>query len=100
MYKNLLPIGSVVLLKGGQKRVMIIGRVQARAGEDKIYDYSACMYPEGMIGGETTCFFDRDAVDTVYFIGFQDPDEMKFRHHVLDQLGELEIKDGKIVPKQ
>ena len=75
---------------------MIIGRVQARAGEDKIYDYSACMYPEGMIGGETTCFFVRDAVDTVYFIGFQDPDEMKFRHHVLDQLGELEIKDGKI----
>ena len=39
-------------------------------------------------------------IDTVYFIGFQDPDELKFRHHVLDQLGEMEIKDGKIVPKQ
>jgi len=32
MYQDLLPIGSVVLLKGGNKRVMICGRIQARAG--------------------------------------------------------------------
>ena len=41
MYKNLLPIGSVVLLKGGEKRLMICGRIQTRAGSDKVYDYSA-----------------------------------------------------------
>ena len=42
MYKDLLPIGSVVLLRGGTKRVMICGRIQARAGSARISDYSAC----------------------------------------------------------
>ena len=35
-----LPIGSVVLLEGGNKRIMICGRIQAQAGSDIIYDYS------------------------------------------------------------
>ena len=38
MYKDMLPIGSVVLLKGGDKRVMICGRIQAKPGENVIYD--------------------------------------------------------------
>ena len=42
MYKNLLPIGSVVLLKGGDKKIMVCGRIQAKDGENAIYDYSAC----------------------------------------------------------
>ncbi|MDN0044232.1 DUF4176 domain-containing protein [Mediterraneibacter glycyrrhizinilyticus] len=100
MYKDLLPIGTVVLLKGGNKRVMICGRIQAKSGDDKIYDYSACYYPQGIIGADTLFFFDRDAIEKVFFIGFQDPEEMAFRHDVLDALGELKIKDGQIVPKE
>ena len=99
MYKDMLPIGSVVLLKGGDKRVMICGRIQAKAGENVIYDYSACYYPEGIVDPSAMFFFNRDAIDTVYFVGFQDKEELDFRHEVLDQLGELEIKDGAIVPK-
>ena len=45
-------------------------------------------------------FFNRDAIDTVYFLGFQDKDELDFRQNVLDKLGELEIKDGSIVHKE
>ena len=100
MYKDMLPIGSVVLLKGGDKRVMICGRIQAKAGENVIYDYSACYYPEGLVDPSAMFFFNRDAIDTVYFVGFQDKEELDFRHEVLDQLGELEIKDGAIVPKE
>lgn len=100
MYKNMLPVGSVVLLKGGDKRVMICGRIQAKAGENKIYDYSACYYPEGIIDPNSMFFFNRDAIDTVYFIGFQDKEELDFRNEVLDQLDELEIRDGAIVPKE
>ena len=100
MYKDMLPVGSVVLLKGGEKRVMICGRIQAKAGENIIYDYSACYYPEGIIDPSAMFFFNRDAIDTVYFVGFQDKEELDFRHEVLDQLGELEIKDGAIVPKE
>ena len=100
MYKNLLPIGSIVLLKGGDKRIMICGRIQAKEGEDSIYDYSACYYPEGIVDASSMSFFNRDAIETVYFIGFQDKEELDFRSNVLDNLGELEIKDGSIVAKE
>jgi hypothetical protein len=100
MYKDMLPVGSVVLLKGGEKRVMICGRIQAKAGEDTIYDYSACYYPEGIMDPSAMFFFNRDAIETVYFIGFQDREELEFRHQVLDQLGELEIRNGEIVLKE
>lgn len=99
MYKNLLPIGSVVLLKGGDKRIMICGRIQAKEGKNTIYDYSACYYPEGIVDPTSMFFFNRDAIDTVYFVGFQDKEELNFRKNVLDNLGELEIKNGSIVPK-
>lgn len=100
MYKNLLPIGSVVLLEGGDKRVMIVSRVIAKAGEDIIYDYAACYYPEGIVDPSNMFFFNNDAISTVFFMGFQDPEEFEFRRQVLDQLGELEVKDGVIVPKE
>lgn len=100
MYKNLLPIGSVVLLKGGNKRVMICGRVQNRAGTNEIYDYSACFFPEGIVNPNNMFFFNRDAIETVFFIGLQDKEELDFRAAVLDQLGDLEVRDGQIVAKK
>lgn len=97
MYKNMLPIGSVVLLKGGNKRVMITGRILTKSGEKKIYDYSACYYPEGIGATDSTFFFDRDAIDRLYFVGFQDEEELALKKEILDKLGELEVRDGKIV---
>lgn len=99
MYKDLLPIGSVVLLKGGEKRLMICGRIQVRADEDIIYDYSACYFPEGIIDSDSMFFFNRDAIERVYFVGCQDEEELTFRAGVLDKLGELEVRDGSIVEK-
>ena len=98
--EEFLPIGSVVLLKGGNKRIMICGRIQAQAGSDIIYDYSACYYPEGIVDPKSMFFFNRDAIETVYFRGYEDQDELDYRHDVLDQLGELEIRDGVIVSKE
>ena len=100
MVRNLLPIGSVVLLEEGEKRLMICGRIQVQAGSDKIYDYSACLYPEGIMDPQEMYFFDNDAIEQVFFIGFQDPEEFRFRVEVLDSLGELEVRDGVIVEKE
>ncbi len=96
MQKDYLPIGSVVLLKGGEKRIMICGRIQTRAGEDHIYDYSACYYPDG-VDSSRMFFFDSDAIEKVFFIGFQDPEELAYQE-ALSNLGELAVKDGRIVP--
>ncbi len=100
MYENLLPIGSVVLLKGGNKRVMICGRIQARAGEKKVYDYSACWFPEGIMNPKEMFFFDHDAIQTLFFIGLQDEEELAFRAETLGSLGELYVDDdGKIAQR-
>lgn len=100
MYERLLPIGSVVLLKGANKRVMITGRIQARAGERKVYDYSACWYPEGIMSPKEMFFFDHDSIGTLFFVGFQDEEELSFRRDTLGSLGELVVDDnGRIVQK-
>lgn len=44
--KDLLPIGSVVTLKEGKKKLMIIGRIQENEKTKKLYDYAGCQWPE------------------------------------------------------
>lgn len=99
MGKNYLPVGSVVLLKGGKDRVVIIGRIAAPNGEDRIYDYAACPYPGGLAGLDQLFFFDAEQIDRIYFIGFQDPEELQLQEF-LSQLGELGIENGEIVERK
>lgn len=98
MERNLMPIGSVVLLKEGKKRLMICGRIQCQEGSDTIYDYVGCLYPEGVLNSSSMYFFNNEQIDSLYFIGFQDEEELKYREF-LDNLGELEVRDGVIVEK-
>ncbi len=94
----MLPVGSVVLLKGGEKRVMICGRIQTKSGEDTIFDYSACMFPDGIVDPTKMIFFNRDDIERVFFIGLQDAEELAYAAKI-KELGEFEVRDGKIVPK-
>lgn len=73
-----LPIGSVVLLKGGDKRIMIYGRRQQQIGTDRAWDYIACLYPEGNLDEQYMYLFDHDQIERVFFIGFQDEEEFDF----------------------
>ncbi len=94
MYEKLLPLGSVVLVKGGTKRVMITGRVQVKKGDSKIYDYSACLYPEGIVNPQHMYFFDHSSIERLYFVGFQDEEELAFRVERLGSLGELYVDES------
>lgn len=102
MYKELLPIGSVVLLKGGEKRLMICSRVIIGGEKSEIYDYAGCYYPEGIIDSTQLFFFNQDAIADVHFIGFQDREEIQFKKMVLAELdeGKLEVENGQIVLKE
>lgn len=74
--KQYLPIGSVVLLKNGKKKVMIYGRRQRRIVDvEKEYDYLACLYPEGNIDEDYMYLFDEDSIDQVVFRGYSDAEE-------------------------
>ncbi len=76
--KKYLPIGSVVLLKDSQKRIMIIGVKQKQANSDKIWDYCACLYPEGIIDPEQLFLFDAEQIERLYFVGLQDGEGLAF----------------------
>lgn len=76
--KSYLPIGSIVLLKNGSKKVMIYGRRQKRVNEAKEYDYIACLYPEGNINENYMYLFNNEDIDTVVFRGYSDAEEEAF----------------------
>ena len=84
--KKFLPIGSVVLLKESQKPIMIIGVKQKQSDSDKVWDYSACLFPEGIIDPDRLYLFDADQIERLYFVGLQDGESLTF----LDKLNHLE----------
>jgi len=76
--EKFLPIGTVVLLKGATKRVMISGFCAVeKNGGDKVWDYSGCMYPEGFLDSSTTCLFNHDMIQEVCHLGLAEDDEEK-----------------------
>ena len=85
--KKYLPIGTVVMLKGGTKRVMITGFCAVSADEKlKVYDYSGCMYPEGFLSSNQTCLFDHEQIEKIYHLGLADDEEEKSFKTKLDEL--------------
>ena len=91
MFEGLLPIGTVVLLKNSQKRVMIIGvlQKQIKEGNEVIWDYSACFYPEGYMGPDRTFLFNADQIEKVFAVGYQDQEQFEFEEKIDELRKEL-----------
>lgn len=77
--EKLLPIGSVVLLKEGEKRLMIIGILQTDGEQsNKEYDYLGIMYPEGNVGEGFQYLFNHEDIEQIYFRGYEDEERAAF----------------------
>ena len=76
---KLLPLGSIVFLKDGVIKMLIIGRrnLIAKEGEKKpiLFDYAASPYPIGFAGNEQLYHFNHENIDKVIFSGFTDVDD-------------------------
>ena len=79
MKEKYLPVGTVVMLKGGQKRVMITGFVCKENESNKIYDYCGCLFPEGFISPDKNLLFNHNQIEKIYHMGLNDEEEMKFK---------------------
>lgn len=78
-YDKVLPIGTVVLLKGAEKRLMIVGYQRMNATDpNKVFDYCGCIYPEGFMTPSEAAVFDHDQIDRIIFMGFQNPAQIDF----------------------
>lgn len=65
-----LPIGTVVTVGDGTKKLMIIGLLQTKAENNQIYDYSAVLYPEGYISPNETYLFNKNQISRIYYLGY------------------------------
>lgn len=80
--EKFLPIGTVVLLKGGKKELMIMGYCIIPGNEaydkkgkvdvsDRVFDYGGCVYPEGMVTSNQLFAFDHSQIERVSFLGYE-----------------------------
>lgn len=82
--KKLLPIGSVVLLEDGKKRLMIYGVKQTEQDTQEEYDYIGVVYPEGNMGQGTQFLFNHDRIKEVYYRGYEDEERQEFIEKLAD----------------
>ena len=83
-----LPIGTVVTLKGADKRVMILSYLIFPTGEKnekKMYDYGACSFPEGVIDSKVGIGFNHSDIEKINHMGLKDDDEFKKLNDLLDK---------------
>ena len=79
-YGKFLPIGTVVLLKEGKKRIMITGFCAASSENNKQYDYCGVLYPEGVISLKQTLLFNHEQISKIYHMGlYNDQEERQFK---------------------
>ncbi len=76
--KDLLPIGSVVRLREGRKKVMVFGIKQTDTATGREHDYIGVVYPEGNMGEQLQFFFEHDGIEEVVFRGFEDQERENF----------------------
>ncbi len=75
----MLAIGSIVYLKEGNQKIMILNRgaIVEEAGTNTLYDYSGCAYPNGLNPNQVFYFNDEN-VDSIILKGYSDEDEKRF----------------------
>ena len=87
---DFLPIGSVVLLIDGTKKLMITGFCTVpEETPDQIYDYCGCLYPEGVISSDEIYVFDHDQIQEILFIGYEDDEQQVFMEKLVENVDKM-----------
>ena len=85
-YEKFLPLGTIVLLKGATKKLMITGFFPISSEEkDVVYDYAGVMFPEGALNNEVA-LFNHEQIDKIYYIGYVDDEQKAFEKVLRDYI--------------
>lgn len=93
-----LPLGSVVYLKEGAKKLMVVARglVLQNGDERLFFDYGGVLYPEGL-QDQNMAYFQHDAITKVVFEGYRDMDDEAMVDRINDFAAKLpDIKRGDV----
>lgn len=79
MTEKLLPLGTIVYLKEGTAKLMIVGRGASFDNNEgqSFSDYVGVVYPNG-IDPEDALFFNHQDIDDVVFTGYSDEEEDRY----------------------
>ena len=93
MYEKFLPIGTVCQLNGTDQKVAITGFCMRNENQpDKIFDYVACYYPQGVYDQNKNILFDHSQIVKVFHLGFINEEEKAFKEKVKALLTSQEEK--------
>lgn len=93
MKEKYLPIGTIVTLKGATKPIMIMGFCPM-SKDKKIYDYSACTYPEGLLSAERALAFNHNQIAEINHMGMESNAQTQFNNTIKQMLNNIqELKD-------
>lgn len=86
-----LPLGSVVIVRGNIKKLVIIARglIGKIKGEMKYFDYGGVLYPEGLLGDEIVYFNHKDLKKIIH-TGFSDDDDI----NMVENINEWYVDSG------
>ena len=95
-------IGSIVYLKEGFQKLMIINRgpIVEIEGQKYLFDYSTCKYPVGVVEDQIY-YFNEENIDNFIFEGYCDQDETRFQElfkEMMDNLDE-DVQRGTVQQK-
>ena len=86
MKEKFLPIGTVVLLKGGKNPIMITAYyVFSTASKDKVYDYVVCPYPFGIIDPNTVHAFNHDMIEKILYEGYESKESKELSKNLIEK---------------
>ena len=68
-----VPLGSVIYLNGGSKKLLVVARAinVQNGGKQYYFDYGGVLYPEG-ITGDKMAYFNHSDISRVVFSGYND----------------------------
>lgn len=71
MIEKYLPIGTVVTLKNGNKKLVISGYKSSFKDKSEIFDYMGILYPEGLGSTDNIYLFNHEDIDLVNYMGYK-----------------------------
>ncbi len=76
----MLALGSIVYLKSGIKKLMIVRRgiVVNVDDQPQLFDYAGCIYPDGD-EHDKLFYFNEENIDKVIFNGFSDEEDERYQ---------------------
>lgn len=86
MNNELLPVGSIVLLKGAKRKVVIIGFGAIEEGSSEVWDYLGAAYPIGVISSNKNLLFNRNQIEKVVFTGYVDSEDIELRKEINESI--------------